>query len=257
MEDEADRIKDEAKTGHEQGGVQAIRGEHRARVKYTDSNGAQSEIYGPCRNDQRRAQADLEAIRAAAASKPTQTEHFETMANEAHRLQKHAAFEVEVAIAVGKEQFDRKHMQTDSESGPDDEPFPDYDVSTRAAVKRLMTSPQPRKISRKEAPPASMFEATAQLSRFRPVYGDVASLRALLEARADPNINLGQSIASSPLGRVTTFAPDWNVCEMRQLLIDYGAVEGQADKKRWGTREESIIGEPIWLANFHRDDRMG
>jgi hypothetical protein len=182
MEQEADRLKDETKTEASEGGIETVTGGHRARVQYNDSSGSQKQFRGPPRHDERRAQADLEAIRAAAASKPAQTKHFEAMANEAHRLQKHAAFEVEVAITVGKEQFDRKHMQTDSESEPDDEPFPDYDVSTRAAVKRLMTSPQPRKISRKEAPPASMFDATAQLTRFRPVYGDVASLRALLEA---------------------------------------------------------------------------
>ena len=38
------------------------------------------------------------------------------MAKEAQLLQEHAAFEVDVAIAVGKEEFDQKHMQTDSET---------------------------------------------------------------------------------------------------------------------------------------------
>jgi hypothetical protein len=85
MEDEAERLKDEAKAGH--GGVEAIRGEHRARVQYTDSNGAQSKIHGPCRNDKRLAQADLEAMRAAAANKPARAAQFEAMADEARRLQ--------------------------------------------------------------------------------------------------------------------------------------------------------------------------
>jgi hypothetical protein len=133
MATEAQRLHDET----EAGGVVTIDGEHRARVKYADSSGKPREIKGPRRYDERRAQSDLEAMRAAAASEPTRAAHFEAMANEARRLQEHAVFEAEVAVAVGKEQLDRKHMQTDSESefeqgGIDDaihdEPFPSYDA---------------------------------------------------------------------------------------------------------------------------------
>ena len=73
---------------------------------------------------------------AVAADKSTRAEHFEAMAREAHRLQEHAAFEVQVAIAVERGKFDQKHLQTDSESENEqdldvaiyDEPFPIYDV---------------------------------------------------------------------------------------------------------------------------------
>ena len=103
----------------EAGGVVEIDGEHRARLQYTDCARNSCEIIGPRRHDERRAQADLESMRAAAAEKTTRAEHFEAMATEAHRLQEHAAFEVQVAIAVEREKFDRKHMQTDSESEPE------------------------------------------------------------------------------------------------------------------------------------------
>ena len=62
--------------------------------------------YIPRRHDGRRAQADLEAKRAAAADKPTRAEHLQAMATEAHRLQ--------VAIAVEREKFDWEHMQTEN-----------------------------------------------------------------------------------------------------------------------------------------------
>ena len=78
--------------------------------------------------------------------------------------QKETYFEVKVTTAVGKKQFDRKHMQmgSESESGPEqgsniddaihDEPFLDYDVIARVAVRRLVTPLQTRKKSRKNAP---------------------------------------------------------------------------------------------------------
>jgi hypothetical protein len=108
MEQEADRLKDEAKTEASEGGIETVKGGHRARVRYTDSSGSQKQFRGPPRHDERRARADLEAMRAAAASEPARAAYFEAMANEA-----------EVAIAVGKEQLDRKHLQTDSEPEPE------------------------------------------------------------------------------------------------------------------------------------------
>ena len=84
------------------------------------------------------------------------------MAAEAHRLQAHAGFEVEVAIAVSKEQFDRKHMQTDSETegetpagGPHDETFPDYDFSTSAEVAAATANEPPRCIGEARTVPAN------------------------------------------------------------------------------------------------------
>ena len=53
------------------------------------------------------------------------------------------------------------------------------------------------------------------------------------------------------------FARPCDVREMRLLLIEHGAMESNADKKRWEEREEYDMKEPAWLANFHRDDREG
>ena len=96
------------------GGVVEVDGEHRARVQYTDNARKSCEIIGPRRDDGRRAQADLEAMRVAAADKSTRAEHFEAMAEEARRLQEHAAFEVQAAIAVEREKFNQNYVQTDT-----------------------------------------------------------------------------------------------------------------------------------------------
>ena len=53
------------------------------------------------------------------------------------------------------------------------------------------------------------------------------------------------------------FARPCDVREMRLLLLEHGALESNADKKRWEDREDYDMKEPAWLANFHRDDREG
>ena len=73
------------------GGVWAIDGMSRARIRiqHTEAGGRQT-ILGPRRCNERRATADLEKIRAAAASKSTRHECFEAMQQEAKRLQTEA-----------------------------------------------------------------------------------------------------------------------------------------------------------------------
>ena len=44
---------------------------------------------------------------------------------------------------------------------------------------------------------------------------------------------------------------------MRLLLLEYGALQTNSDKKRWEDREAYDMMEAGWLANFHRDDREG
>ena len=80
MKQRATRLKDEAKS--EAGGVHNCGSDFRARIKYNDG-GAEHSILGPVRRDESRAQADLEAIRAAAANKPTRAECLEAMQTKA------------------------------------------------------------------------------------------------------------------------------------------------------------------------------
>ena len=260
MESQSIFMKSEA--ANEAGGIQMKGFEHRARMRCLDHSGGLRVIQGPCRLDARRAQADLERIRAAAASQPTRADDCEAMAEEAHRLQAQAAFEVEVAMSMGRKQQGRQHMQTDSEPESDqdatlfEEPFPYYDMNNPQIRERLYTAPLPRKKRRVEKPPTNEVEATLALAKFAPSRSRVEDLRILLEARADPNATVGVGNIS-PLRNVVAFAHPCNVREMRLLLLDYGAVESSAELKRWENREEYDMMEPRWLAARHRDDREG
>ena len=60
----------------EAGGVVAVDGEYRARIQYADNAGLPKEIKAPRRYDARRAQADLERIRAAGAGQTTREMGF-------------------------------------------------------------------------------------------------------------------------------------------------------------------------------------
>ena len=189
---------------------------------------------------------------------------LEAMVKEAHRLQEYACFKVVVAIAAGREEFDRKHMKTDSETEEetpkvsDDlygEPFPDYDVSTAEACERLLAEPTPVKKTQ-QPPPTNLLEASVRLAQFRPICSSVDDLRALLTARADPNLITGPG-QLSPLRSVILWARTCNVRDMRQVLFDHRAFESKEDKRRWKIREDAEMNEPAYLRNRHRDDREG
>ena len=169
---------------------------------------------------------------------------------------------MEVAIELGREQFDQQHMRTDSETQSDDDPFPDYDVSTRAAVERLLAEPVCAAACNAKAPPpvrptpTTTLDATKQLALFRPPIHSMAALRSILEARADPNVVIKPG-DQSPLRKVIWSAPPWSCVEMRQLLLDHGAKESRDDTKRWQDRRAYDAIEPAYLRNFHKDDREG
>ena len=166
-------------------------------------------------------------------------------------------------MMVNKDKFDHQHMQTDSETELEvdpihDEPFPDYDVSTREACERLANPPPPpRKKPRKDAPPSNAAEATMRLAELLPSRSNPTELRSLIAARADVRVNLEGTPAGSVLRCVTSRAPVAYVREMRNILIDNGAVETEGDREAWRRREMADMEEPVFLMNFHRDDREG
>ena len=146
-----------------------------------------------------------------------------------------------------------------NESGESDtDPLPYFDVSTTGACERLATltladTPAPSHRD-SQASSTSNIDATAKLTKFRPVCESIDTLRVLLDARADPNtiITPGQL---SPLRNVICFAHQKDVASMRDLLLKYGAAESDDDKKRWKQRELADLNELAWLKNFHKDDR--
>ena len=263
MRCKADKLKAEAKAARI-GGTEVHDGGHRTRVRCVDNSGARKAIRGPIRYDERRAKADTELVcGAAASSTTTRADFLGALQKEAHRLQQTASLEVQVAMMLNKDKFDRQHMQTDSETELEvdpihDEPFPDYDVSTREACERLANPPPPpRKKPRKDAPPANAAEATMRLAELLPSRSNPTELRSLIAARADVRVNLEGTPAGSVLRCVTSRAPVAYVREMRNILIDNGAVETEGDRKAWRSREMADMEEPVFLMNFHRDDREG
>ena len=80
--------------------VVASSGPSHARVRYATVSGEPRLLQGPRRLDERRAQADLEAMRAAAQNQPSRAEHFQTMADKEH--------ETQVAMSRGKRRYGRQ-----------------------------------------------------------------------------------------------------------------------------------------------------
>ena len=173
MKRAADRLKEGSETDAD--GVVAVNNEFRARVQYSEY-GEALEIKGPRRSSERRAKTDLELITAAGCDVPDRAERFEAMAKEARRLQDHAGYETEIAIALGQRQFDKQHMvkviETDDEGDGDDEssddPVPGYDVSTPQLCERLIqqTAVSPDK-GKKTFTPKDPHDATVQNKRVK------------------------------------------------------------------------------------------
>ena len=85
---------------------------------------------------------------------------------------------------------------------------------------------------------------------FQPIRETPGALEAILAARAEPNIVLGDSL--SPLRRVIMLARACHVIAMRHLLLHYGANEIGVERQRWGERRNADACEKSWLQNFHR-----
>ena len=86
--------------------------------------------------------------------------------------------------------------------------------------------------------PKNALEASALLAKFR-AYADTPSdLRTLLTAGADPNVHL-ESGKGCVLCRIIMFAPQHHKVEMRQLLLNAGAVNTPELQSAWIRRVPS------------------
>ena len=95
------------------------------------------------------------------------------------------------------------------------------------------------------------IEATARLSKFRPVISKPSELKYLLESNADPNMPV-EAGNITPLRNIMSFAPTNYVVRMRDLLLEYGAKESEEEKKRWVLRQLADKSERIRM-NDERD----
>ena len=233
-------------------------GRVRARLQRRHDKDMQC-IYGPKRGEKRKAEEDLEAIRAASQG----PDAWGAMAAEAHRLQEQAEFEGRVAACVSsytcsaepsQPPADESQSQDDWQPGDSQEYYNDVnelwqEIDDEGRLPASYVHPPRIPV----ADPKDMLEATALLSEFRPARMCTEDLKKLLDARADPNITLSGDI--HPLMKVMTFANADNVGPMRDLLLQAGAVETSEFKERWVHRRCADACEEAWMRNFHRDPR--
>jgi hypothetical protein len=170
--------------------------------------------------------------------------------------------EKEARVAMGIDQYLYQRMahkveDSDPETDGDDEGdgAPDaYDYSDPQVLEKCLAQPPVPKQGPTQ-PPRDADEATARLACFRATQETPDALRVLLSARADPNVVAGEGDLC-PLMRVIIFAHEDHVHEMRDLLIDFGATNGEAELKRWKMRLDADRADPIYLREFHRSAEL-
>jgi len=222
--------------------------EFRACLKFRDESNSFENIYGPNRTTEEQAQKDLEQIRKAAEKAETREEGLKMMRSEAQKLKDSAKYEAEI-----RETLQRMDSLMGSDSEDD---YEDDDMGDDPDPPWMQEYPEEEELpeSQTDRPTLSAIEATAELSRFRPVKSTPSDLKYLLEARADPNLPLKPG-SISPLDNVITFAKMKHVAQMRELLLDFGASESDDDKASWTLRQRADFCEMIRINNAENIDK--
>ena len=238
---------------------------YRAQLQRLVAGGRAEDICGPRRGEKRKAEEDLEALRAAAEQAGPDAA-WSAMADVSQCLQERARFEALVSLHLEQgvslsrgcssplaNSENQSLDMDDTQLSSVDEYYNDSnelwqeidDTGQLPDWKPAPTVPV--------ADPKDAVEATALLSMFRPARGTVEDLKKLLLARADPNITLCGDV--HPLIKVMTFAHQDRAAPMRDLLLQAGAVESNDAKEQWELRCRADANEQAWLRNFHRDPR--
>ncbi len=224
--------------------------EFRAHVNFLDQTGHQKNICGPSRKTEEQAQKDLEEIRKAGEKGKTREEGLQFMRDEAQKLKDSAQYEAEIRETL---------RRLDSVEEESDYDYYD-DMSDNSEPPWIQEYPEeppeepPEQSSQSVRPTLSSIEATAELSRFRPIKTTPSDLKYLLESRADPNLPL-KAGDITPLRNVLSFARENHVAEMRDLLLQHGANEDDADIARWELRRRADFCERIRLSNYNNIDK--
>ena len=230
---EANRLK-EGKAPKEQGCVEEFDGGYRADMRWYEG-GSQRHAHGPRRSEKRRAEEDLEALREASSNHADSAVRRAALVAEAHRLQQLAEREVHVSIAArGLAQQQREqhpiarqqHHQpsvdrhpVEDGSGSDSQSDWEIGEADDADVVYAWERFDDRGRSLDQTPvapsvtlpdPKNPDEATAMLAKFRPIRSTPEDLQRLLEARADPNMTVGEG-SISPMENIMTFAREIHV----------------------------------------------
>ena len=225
------------------------------------SVGRKEDIYGPRRGEKRKAEEDLESIRAVAEEG---LDPWHAMSVEAHRLQERVEYEAQVtatAASISSQTLSTESQPDDSQCFEDTLPLTGYDdddadctdswpeIDDEGRLPADYLAPPLIEV----AEPKNPLEATALLSKFRPARMSKQDLAKLLDARADPNITLTGDV--HPLMKVMTFANHESVGPMREALLSAGAIEDEEAKERWEIRKLADACEVSWMRSFYHDPR--
>ena len=226
----------------ELGRTESHNGEARAHVHCRDDSGGQVNIRGPCRATEEQAQKDLEQIRKASEKASTREEGLQFMRDEAQKLKDSAKYEAEI-----RETLRRRDTMDESD-------YEYEDVSDDSDPPWMMEHTEELPKSQSTRPILNSMDATAELLRFRPIQSTPSDLKYILENRANPNVSL-KSGEISPLRRVMSFAHEKHVAEMRDLLLEFGAIETDEDKDRWKLRQRSDFCEKLQKSIYDSIDK--
>ena len=216
-------------------------GVFRAHLKFRDDRNCFENILAPNRPTEEQAQKDLERIRKAAEGK-SREEGLEMMRDEAQQLKDSAKYEAEIRETLRRrDTMDESDYEYEDMSDDSDPPW-------------IQEYKEELPESQTDRADLSPIEATAELSRFRPIKSTPSDLKHLLEARADPNLPLSMGNIS-PLRNVMSFAHEKHVAEMRDLLLQFGAIETNEDKDRWKLRQRSDFCEKIQKSIYDSIDK--
>ena len=233
---------------NELGTIYARGAECCAHIQFRDDDGDNKHIYGPSRASENETEKDLDQIRAAGGIGRNREESLKIMEAEARRIKMSAEYQSQIQETIQR----RVSLETIDESDYEDERS---DNSEPEWMKEYPSEEEsPEEVLQPTRPTLTPLEATAELTRFRPIHGKPSDLKHLLECKADPNMPLKLGDIS-PLRKVMSFAAERYVAQMRDLLLQYGANESDKDRERWYSRQQADIAEKIMKNNYKNIDK--
>ena len=195
------------------GSTEEHTGEFRADLQFRDGDGTKVHIRGPSRTTPEQAEKDLKQIFTAGSGGKTHREAVEIMKAEATKIKMSAEYQREIQDTLRR----MSSKDVPNESDYEDDDASDHSEPPYLNEHMVDDSPEEDETPQKEQEHLTPIEATAQLSKFRPVISKPSELKYLLESKADPNMPV-EAGNVTPLRNLMSFAPANYVVRMRNLL---------------------------------------
>ena len=184
------------------GSIDAHGTEFRAHIQCRGNAGEQKHIRGPSRGSQHEAQRDLDQLRKAGSIGATREEGLKLMEAAAKQIKMSAEYQTQIQEALHR----MSSKDLPDESDYEDDSASDHSEPPYLKEHLVDDSPEEDETSQKEQEHLTPIEATARLSKFRPVISKPSELKYLLESNADPNMPV-EAGNITPLRNIMSFAP--------------------------------------------------